>query len=175
MNDDEVKSYETVDAPETVEVLEYDRMFGIVVDGVIGAIGGLVGTSALTVGLIVASAFGAFEMSSFTLLADLTGMSLLFPNNAIAAGFIVFLLLGMVPWPLFFASIGWYLPGDRFALKGIPFGAILWTGFVVGFYEGFTGIALVIYIVCTFVGHLAYGFSLGAVFDYLSDRPETLV
>ena len=154
---------------------EFDRLWGIVVDGFVGAVGGLVGTAVLTLVLIAASRVGAFDLNSFTILAELTAAALLLPNNANAVGFVIFLLFGMVPWPLFFASLGWYLPGDRFALKGVSFGGILWTGFAVGFYDGYAGLSLALYLALTLVGHLGYGFALGAVFDYLSDRPETLV
>ncbi|MFB6142489.1 MAG: DUF6789 family protein [Halorientalis sp.] len=83
----------------------------------------------------------------------------------------------MVTWPLLFASIGSYLPGDTFALKGIPYGFVLWTGFVLAFSEGVGGgtTTLALYAVLTLIAHFAYGFTLGSVFDYLSDRPETLV
>jgi hypothetical protein len=32
-----------------------------------------------------------------------------------------------------------------------------------------------LYLVLTLLAHFAYGFALGAVFDYLSKRPTTLV
>jgi hypothetical protein len=83
----------------------------------------------------------------------------------------------MITWPLLFASIGRYLPGDTFALQGLPFGFVLWTGFVLAFVEGVPGdtFSLALYAVLTLIAHFAYGFTLGAVFDYLSDRPDTLV
>jgi hypothetical protein len=34
---------------------------------------------------------------------------------------------------------------------------------------------MVLYLVITLGAHFSYGFTLGAVFDYLGDRPETLV
>jgi hypothetical protein len=168
----------TTDQPtvsETAAETEFDRLWGIVIDGFVGGVGGFVGTGVLTLVLIAASRLGAFHLGSFSILAELTAMSLVFPNNANGVGFIIFLLFGMVPWPLFFASLGWYLPGDRFAIKGLSFGAVLWSGFAVGFYDGYTGVGLVLYLLFSFVGHLGYGFALGSVFDYLSERPETLV
>ena len=40
---------------------------------------------------------------------------------------------------------------------------------------GFGGLALAIYLAVTLIGHVGYGFTLGAVFDYFSNRPDTLV
>jgi hypothetical protein len=90
-------------------------------------------------------------------------------------GYLLFLAGGMVTWPLLFASIGRYLPGETWARQGAFFGFILWTGFVLAFYTGYTGFELAVYVLVTFLGHLAYGFCLGAVFDYLGGREEPLV
>ncbi|WP_135829322.1 DUF6789 family protein [Halorussus halobius] len=154
---------------------DFDHLAGIVTDGVVGAVGGLVGTGALTVGLLIARSLGAFELSSFGTLAELTGFNALLPLTPTAVGFVLFLLTGMVMWPLLFASIGRYLPGERYAVRGLAFGFVLWTGFAPAFYEGYAGLAMVVYLGLTLGAHFAYGFSLGAVFDYLGDRPETLV
>jgi hypothetical protein len=154
---------------------DFDTLAGIVADGLIGAVGGLVGTAALTVGLFVAATIGAFEFQSFAEIAQIVGLDLVFPANAAAVGFLLFLAGGMITWPLLFAATGAYLPGETYALKGLPYGAVLWTGFVMAFYTGQSGLVLAAYVVLTFLAHLAYGFTLGAVFDYLGDRPDTLV
>ncbi|WP_440008488.1 DUF6789 family protein [Halomicrococcus sp. SG-WS-1] len=175
MDDNETRGAVDVDANEEVAEPDFDNLVGIVTDGIIGAVGGLVGTAAMTAILLVAAGLGAFQFASFADLANLTGLDALLPGNPVAVGYIIFLLGGMVTWPLLFASIGSYLPGEEFAIKGLPYGFVLWTGFAPAFYEGFSGAALVVYLVLTFLGHLAYGFSLGSVFDYLSTRPTTLV
>lgn len=156
---------------------DFDTLTGIVTDGLIGAVGGLVGTAVMTVVLFIATTLNAFEMSSFATLAELTGLGGLLPGSPLALGYLIFLAGGMVTWPLLFASIGSYLPGERFATKGLPYGFVLWTGFVLAFAQGVPGTALnlALYAVLTLLAHLAYGFSLGSVFDYLSDRPDTLV
>lgn len=155
---------------------DFDNLAGIVTDGLIGAVGGLVGTAAMTVGLFIAASLGAFEMASFRILAELTGLAVVVPIDPLALGYLIFLAGGMVTWPLLFASIGSYLPGRRFATKGLPYGFVLWTGFVLAFADGVGGgFTLGLYAVLTLIAHLAYGFTLGSVFDYLSDRPETLV
>ncbi|WP_299266987.1 DUF6789 family protein [Halorientalis sp.] len=165
------------DVSSEVAQPDFDHLTGIVTDGLIGALGGLVGTAAMSVVLFVASSVNAFEMASFGILAELSGLAVLFPGNAVAVGFLVFLGGGMVTWPLLFAAVSVYLPGRRFATKGLPYGFVLWTGFVLAFSQGIGGgtVTLALYAFLTLVSHLAYGFSLGAVFDYLSDRPETLV
>lgn len=153
----------------------FDRLFGVITDGFVGALGGLVGTVVLTVGLLIGSSLGAFDTGSFAVIADLAGATLFVESNLAAIGFLVFLFGGMTVWPLLLASIGTYLPGDRFALKGITFGMVLWTGFAPSFYTGQTGLFLGLYLLVTFFGHVFYGFTLGAVFDYFSNRPDTLV
>ncbi|WP_331236448.1 DUF6789 family protein [Natronorarus salvus] len=155
------------------EIEEFDSLFGIVADGVVGAAGGLVGVAAMTVGLLIAESVGAFSRESFGQLALMIGLDGL--ASPVALGYGAFVLGGMVPWPLLFASMKEYLPGGRDPVKGIVFGTILWTGFVLAFYDGFTGMTLVAYVVLTLMAHWAYGFSLGAVFEYLSTRPDSLV
>lgn len=152
-----------------------DSLVGIVVDGIIGAVGGATGTAAMTVVLLVASTLGGFELESFGVLAELTGLTVLAPGNATAIGYIIFLLGGMITWPLLFASIGRYLPGDSYATAGTVFGVILWTGFVLAFYVDYTGTALAIYVVSTLFAHAVYGFGLGSVLDYLGGREEPIV
>ena len=164
-----------MEAGDEVAEPDFDNLAGIVTDGLIGAVGGLVGTAVMTAVLLVAATLGAFDFASFADLADLTGAGAVLPWSSAAVGYVIFLLGGMVTWPLLFASIGSYLPGEDFAIKGLPYGFVLWTGFAPAFYEGYTGAVLVVYVVLTFLGHLAYGFSLGSVFDYLSNRPSTLV
>ncbi|WP_336136819.1 DUF6789 family protein [Natronomonas amylolytica] len=162
-----------VDALDTQD--ESNSMTGIVFDGIIGAAAGAVGTAAMTVVLFVAASLGAFDMSSLSMVVELTGIAAVVPSNPTAVGYVLFLAGGMVTWPLLFASVGRYLPGGSYAKQGAFFGFVLWTGFVLAFYDGYTGLALPLYVVFTFIAHLVYGFSLGAVFDYLGGREEPLV
>lgn len=152
-----------------------DSMTGIVFDGAIGAVSGAVGTAAMTVVLLVASTLGGFQMSSLAMIVELTGIAAIAPEHSIVVGYLLFLGGGMVTWPLLFASIGRYLPGETYARQGAFFGFVLWTGFVLAFYAGYAGFALAVYVVSTLVAHLVYGFSLGAVLDYLGGREEPIV
>lgn len=154
---------------------EFDRFVGVITDGVVGGLGGLVGTVAATVVLLAGSSLGYLDIDQFASLSSFLGLDVLLPVNPVAAGYLVFLLIGMFVWPLLLASIGRYLPGETFAAGGIPLGAALWTGFVIEFYSGETGLALVGYLTVTLLAHLVYGFTLGTVLDYFSTRPETLV
>ncbi len=157
----------------TEEQTEWDKLFGILADGVVGAAGGLVGVAMMTVVLVIAEQLGAFSRQSFADLTQLVGLGGHVPE--ITFGFLLFLAGGMVPWPLLFASLKEYLPGESWAVAGIFFGTALWTGFVGAFYPGVTGAMLALYLGLTLVAHWVYGASLGLVFNYLSERPDTLV
>jgi hypothetical protein len=173
MSDTPAEFDETFGEEIEVEENEFDRLIGIVGDGIVGAAGGLVGTAMMTGVLLIAQSVGVFSQESFASLGGLAGLEVLGPP--IVVGYLVFLFNGMVPFPLLFASVMEYLPGDRPPVSGMVFGAILWTGFVLVFYEGFAGLELGLYVVLTLVAHLAYGLGLGLVFEYLSSRPDSLV
>jgi hypothetical protein len=158
---------------EEMTTAEFDRMFGIVADGVVGAAGGLVGTALMTVVLLVAESAGAFSRSSFAELTELVGLGGYVPE--ITFGYLLFLAGGMFPWPLLFASLLEYLPGESMPVNGLFFGTALWTGFAMAFYAGFGGTSLLLYLALTLLAHWVYGASLGFVFNYLSTRPATLV
>jgi hypothetical protein len=155
---------------------ELGTLAGIVTDGIIGAVGGFAGTALMTVVFLVASTLGGFQLTSFATTAELIGAGAVFgPDLLVPIGYVIFLGGGMTTWPLLFASLGEYLPGEKYAHKGVFYGFVLWTGFVLAFYTGYTGFALGVYLVATLLGHLGYGFALGAIFDYLGSREETLV
>ncbi len=165
----------TVDVTGEDASPEFDRFVGVLTDGVIGGLGGLVGTVTATVVLLAGASLGAVDLDQFSSLSSLLGFDVLLPVGDVAAGYLVFLAIGMFVWPLLLASIGRYLPGERFAVKGVPFGVALWTGFVIEFYSGETGSLLLAYLAFTLGAHVVYGFTVGTVFDYFSTRPETLV
>jgi len=158
---------------EDATLEDHDRLFGVLADGVVGAAGGLAGTALMTGVLFVASQVGAFEFSTFASLVEPIGLGGV--SQPVTIGYLVFLFNGMVPWPLLFAALMRYLPGRRLPVSGMVFGTALWTGFVLGFYEGFAGTTLWLYLGFTLVAHWAYGFGLGLVFENLSDRPSSLV
>ena len=143
----------------------------IVRDGIIGAAGGFVGTAMMTVVLLVTQALDAFDFDVFADIATLVGLDAVFGQELlVAAGYFIFLAGGMVPWPLLYASVERYLPGPTLPWRGVSFGFVLWTGFVLAFYGGQTGDALYVYAALTLLAHFAYGFGLGLVFDYFATR-----
>ncbi|MFD1515244.1 DUF6789 family protein [Halomarina rubra] len=145
----------------------------IVRDGIIGAAGGFVGTAMMTVILLIAQVLGAFDFDAFADIAGLVGLdAVLDPGLTVAAGYLIFLAGGMTTWPLLYASVERYLPGSSLPLRGVSFGFVLWTGFVIAFYGDQTGDALYIYIVATLLAHFAYGFGLGLVFEYFATRED---
>ncbi|MDS0260877.1 hypothetical protein NDI56_15840 [Haloarcula sp. S1CR25-12] len=152
---------------------EFDNLRGILADGVIGAAGGLVGTAMMTVVFLIAQSVGAFALTDFAILTELLGLTAYVP--AVLFGFVIFLGGGMFPWPLLFASLKTYLPGESSPIEGAFFGAAMWTGFVLAFYTDQTGLSLVLYAVLTLVAHVVYGLGLGAVFDYFESRPDSIV
>jgi hypothetical protein len=152
---------------------EFDRVFGIIADGVVGAAGGMVGTALMTVVLAIGESFGVFSRDGFAILTRMVGLEAVVPE--VTFGYLMFVVAGTVTWPLLFASLKGYLPGGRDPIAGIFYGTALWTGFVFAFYDGYTGLSLVAYLVVTLVAHWVYGIGLGAVFEYLANRPDTLV
>jgi len=127
----------------------------------------------MTVVLLIAESLGVFEREAFSLLTELVGLETVVPP--ILFGYLVFLGGGMFPWPLLFASLKEYLPGQRDPISGAFFGFAIWTGFVLGFYTGQSGLALAGYAVLTLLAHVAYGVGLGLVFEYFSTRPDSIV
>jgi hypothetical protein len=152
---------------------EFDSLAGIIGDGVVGAAGGLVGTALMTVVLLIAESLGVFEREAFVLLTELVGLESVVPP--ILFGYLVFLGGGMVPWPLLYASLKEYLPGRRDPVSGVFFGFAIWTGSVLGFYTGQSGLVLAGYAVLTLLAHVAYGVGLGLVFEYFATRPDSIV
>jgi len=173
MTDAPPEFQESTDSEAVAESNEFDSLRGIVADGVVGAAGGLVGTAMMTVILLIAGSVGAFELTDFAILTELLGLTEYVPP--VLFGYALFLAGGMVPWPLLFASLMAYLPGESSPVSGAFFGAAIWTGFVLAFYTDQTGLTVALYAALTLVAHIAYGIGLGAVFDYFETRPDSIV
>jgi hypothetical protein len=152
---------------------EFDSVAGIIGDGIVGAAGGLVGTAMSTVVLLIAQSLGAFSITDFAILTELVGLEGYVP--AVLFGYVIFLGGGMFPWPLLFASLKTYLPGQSSPVSGAFFGGAMWTGFVLAFYTDQSGLGLALYAVLTLAAHVVYGIGLGAVFDYFATRPDSIV
>lgn len=125
---------------------------------------GFTGTAVMTALLLAADGVTAFEMRPFESVAGFVGI------QDVALGVLVFVVLGTVAWSFCFITIGQYLPGGHDATRGMVFGAILWTGFVTAFSAGVPTAALPTYAAFTLLVHLAYGLTLGTVYDQLADH-----
>lgn len=169
--DDPTAPVEDVGTEEFPE--DDDRLWGIIRDGVVGVISGVVGMSLMTIVLLVAQSWGAFSWDAFVPLARLFGLDAVYPG--VPVGYVIFLFQGVVVWPLLFAALKGYLPTLRDPAAGVIFGTVLWTGFAPGFLQGAEPSTMTLYIAFTLLAHWAYGFGVGIVFEYLTTRPESLV
>ncbi|WP_276270557.1 DUF6789 family protein [Haloarcula litorea] len=173
MNDASPGVDDPVNDDSLVESEEFDSLAGILADGVVGAAGGLVGTAMMSVVFLIAQSVGAFSFGDFAILTEIVGLTGYVPE--VLFGLFVFLGGGMFPWPLLFASLKAYLPGDSDAKAGAFFGAAMWTGFVLAFYTGQSGVTLALYAALTLLAHVVYGVGLGMVFTYFATRPDSIV
>lgn len=125
---------------------------------------GFTGTAVMTALLVAADAITPFDVRPFEAVASFVGI------QDLALGFFVFVLLGTVAWSFIFITIGQYLPGERDAVRGMVFSVVLWTGFVTAFSGSVAPGDLPVYAAFTLFVHLAYGFTLGAVYERLADH-----
>lgn len=89
-------------------------------------------------------------------------------------GFFFYVVAGSVLWPLLFLALERYIPlGPDPAARGMVFGAVLWVPFVIVGRGDLTGPILVVYASFTLLAHLAYGFSMGAVYEHLRNASVT--
>jgi hypothetical protein len=155
---------------------EATLLYDIAVDGVFGAVAGFAGTIVLTAFLLASSVFGGFQFSNFSATTEILLLTPFVGDLGAAVGYVIFVVGGSVVWPLMLASIGTYLPGREFATKGAVFGLVIWPGFALGFGEALSAATTVgfgSFLALSLVGHLAYGYVMGDVFDrlYSRDRP----
>lgn len=143
---------------------------------IVGAIvGGLAGMSAMSMAFALLEVETRYEIGIFAGIARFV----MLPGNLLF-GFLVFVFFGAVVWPLLFVAIEDYIPkGPDPAKRGMVFATALWVLFFFTARGDVSGATLLIYGSLTLVGHLAYGFILGAVYgrfrpDFsLSDVRET--
>ena len=131
------------------------------------AVGGFVGTVLMSGGLGTAVLVGVLDPASFGEIAELLGL----PASPTLGAFL-FLVGGTVTWPLVFLAFQEYLPGRLLFETGLVFASLISTGFVVAFYTGQQGLALLGYAAFVVVAHWAYGLGLTVTFQYLRRRRE---
>jgi hypothetical protein len=130
--------------------------------------GGVAGTAVMTLLLLLLEVETRSAMALFYVIARFVGT----PASP-ATGFALFVLAGVVAWPLLFLALEPYLPrGPDPAARGVVFAAVLWVPFVILGRGDIGGPLLVLYVGYTLFAHLAYGFTLGAVYGRFGDRRE---
>ena len=126
----------------------------------VAGLAGLVGMIAMQPIFGVATVLGVLDPIAFSGFANIVGYGLSFWG-----GVAIFVLGGVTVLPMLFITLGNYLPpATSVPLRGVTYGTIVWTGFVLAFYTGQSGPALVIYLVMTLVNHWIYGAVLGTVY-----------
>lgn len=130
----------------------------------LGAIaGGVAGTAILSLGLIVTDMETGYQIGIFGAIAEFVGTP-----QRLALGFVLFVLAGVLAWPLVFIVVESWLPDDRDpAMAGMALAVVLWAAFVIAGSADVSGALLIPYLAFTFVAHLAYGYTLGAVYHQL--------
>lgn len=142
----------TVDSTPDVAGEEYDSLRYTA-----GALaGGLAGTALMTGAFAATSTLYGPDLSVYETLADLAGVA-----TSDVVGFALFVGAGVVAWPLMFAALGPYLPGESAVVRGVVFATSLWFGFLAGFAADYAGVDLLVFVVFSGVAHLVYGALLG--------------
>lgn len=132
--------------------------------------GGTAGTALLSLLLLMLDVETRSAVDIFSAIARFAGVP-----GELTLGFVVFLLAGSVAWPLLFTVAETVIPLDDAAARGTVFAVPLWVAFVVVGRGGMTGSVFVVYASFTLLAHLAYGFTLGAVYARLADPEEVVV
>ena len=129
--------------------------------------GGVAGTAVLLLLLMLLEVETRSAIPVFAVIARFVGT----PGDH-AVGFVLFTLAGCVAWPLLFIALEPYIPrGPDPATRGVVLGTALWIAFVVTGRGDIGWPLLVIYASYTLFAHWAYGFTLGAVYGRLLERP----
>jgi len=129
--------------------------------------GGVAGTAVLLLLLLLLEVETRSAIPVFEVIARFVGT----PGDQ-AVGFVLFTIAGVVAWPLLFIALEPRIPrGPDPASRGVVLGTALWLAFVVTGRGEIGGSLLIIYAGFTLLAHWAYGFTLGAVYGRLLERP----
>ncbi|AEH36582.1 DUF6789 family protein [Halopiger xanaduensis] len=127
---------------------------------------GVSATTVMTLLLLLLEVETRSAMDIFYVIARFIGT----PNDP-AVGFALFVVAGVVAWPLLFLALEPYLPrGPDPAARGVVFASLLWVPFVITGRGDIGGPLLILFSAYTLFAHWAYGFTLGAVYGRLLDR-----
>lgn len=129
-------------------------------------VGGLVGTTAMSLVLAMMEVQTRSAIGIFAVIARYVRLP-----GRLWLGFLVFIAVGTVIWPLLLVGLERYLSAALDpAVKGMALAAVLWIPFVLTGRGDLTGPILLLYGAVTLVAHLLYGFTMGAVYARLSDH-----
>lgn len=132
--------------------------------------GGAAGTAMLSLLLLMLEVETRSAVEIFAAISRFVGV----PGD-LALGFVIFVLAGGVGWPLVFAAVERELPFRDPATRGMVFAIPLWAAFVVVGRGDLGGTLFAVYASFTLLAHLAYGFTLGAVYARLAEPEEVVV
>ncbi|WP_435360475.1 DUF6789 family protein [Haloarchaeobius sp. DFWS5] len=131
--------------------------------------GGVAGVTVMTVLFVIFEVQTRTEMELFEVVARFAGV----PGH-VYIGFALFVAAGVLAWPLLFVALESYIPLTLDpAAAGMGFAIVLWLAFVITGRGSLSGVILLVYAVSTLIAHLAYGFTLGAVYAHLTGRRYT--
>lgn len=130
--------------------------------------GGVAGTIVMSVVLVIAEVEARFELGVGPAIARYAGVA-----DQPVLGLFVFLLAGMVLFPLVFVRLAGVLStvpgGGDPAIRGMAFSIPLWVVYVVIASPDLTSLKGALHLSFTLFAHLLYGFTLGAVYHSLED------
>lgn len=127
--------------------------------------GGLSGTAALTVLLLLFEVETRSQIGMFDVVARFVGV----PGST-TIGFVLFVAAGTLAWPLLFVAVEDSVPGADPAIKGMGVGVLLWVPFFLLGRTELSGAIVFAFAGLTLVAHLAYGYITGAVYARLTGR-----
>jgi hypothetical protein len=128
--------------------------------------GGVVGTAVLSLLMILLEVQTRSQIGIFHAIARFVGLS-----DHLVIGFALFVAAGILAWPLLFIALESYIPrGPDPAARGVVFAFVLWVPFVITGRGSIGWPIVIIYAGLTLLAHLAYGFTLGAVYARLREE-----
>ena len=132
-------------------------------------LGGVVGTAVMSVVLAMIEVEARYAIGIFEAIARFARV----PGEP-ALGFLIYVLVGTLAWPLLFLSLEEYVPLDLDpAVAGMLMGTVLWFAFAIIGRGDMGGPLLLVYLSFTLLAHLAYGFALGAVYAKFSGHSSS--
>ncbi len=127
--------------------------------------GGVAGTAILSLLMILTEVQTRSQIRIFDVIARFVGL----PGHVVI-GFVLFVAAGVFAWPLLFVALEPYIPGGPDpAQRGIVLAVALWIVFVITGRGSIGWPLVIVYAGLTLIAHLAYGFTLGAVYTYFRD------